>query len=281
MPLSLSPTCPLGKARSRDCEDVPSTGPWGQAEGSSEPSLVLERCLEKEGKAVCTAACPCASPLPVCGAGGRLCARCLRCLFEGGCPAAGDKARQLQRDPLASHRMGWGHGGGLQDTSRIRYSLLAAAVPLPSSRPWHGAACLPGCSARLPLHLPRGPAIARKNHPEPEREPQRWARAARCLAVSNKPSGSPLRALAMPPAGGAGGVGDANRGAVPGAGVVWVPGVGCLMAESSRPPRLPAGTCEPVFCHWRWRRSLRVSFAHQAGGWVSARPAGGRRDEQG
>lgn len=34
-------------------------GPWGQAEGLSEPSLLLQWCLEKEGKAVCTAACPC------------------------------------------------------------------------------------------------------------------------------------------------------------------------------------------------------------------------------
>jgi len=27
-------------------------GPWGQAEGLSEPSLLLERCLEKEGKPI-------------------------------------------------------------------------------------------------------------------------------------------------------------------------------------------------------------------------------------
>lgn len=92
--LSLCPTCTPGKARYRGCEDVPSKGPWGQAEGLSEPSLLLERCLEKEGKAICTAACPCASLLPAHGAGGRLCARCPRRLFEGSCPTAGDKPRQ-------------------------------------------------------------------------------------------------------------------------------------------------------------------------------------------
>lgn len=52
LPFSLFPTCTQGKAKYRGCEDVPSTGPWEQAEGLSEPSLLLDRCLEKEGKAI-------------------------------------------------------------------------------------------------------------------------------------------------------------------------------------------------------------------------------------
>lgn len=43
---------PTSHLRRRACEDIPSMGPWGQAEGLSEPSLLLERCLEKEGKPI-------------------------------------------------------------------------------------------------------------------------------------------------------------------------------------------------------------------------------------
>lgn len=43
---------PTSHLRCRAYEDIPSMGPWGQAEGLSEPSLLLERCLEKEGKPI-------------------------------------------------------------------------------------------------------------------------------------------------------------------------------------------------------------------------------------
>lgn len=106
LPFSLLPTCTQGKAKYGGSEDVPSTGPWEQAEGLSEPSLLLDQCLEKEGKGIFTAACPCASLLPAREAEGRLCAPHPQRLFEDSCPTAGDKPHQSQQDPLASPRMG-------------------------------------------------------------------------------------------------------------------------------------------------------------------------------
>lgn len=97
LPFSLFPTCTQRKAKYRGCEHVPSTGPWEQAEGLSEPSLLLDRCLEEERKAIFTAACPCAPLLPARKAGGWLCAHHPQCLFEDSCPTAGDKPHQPQR----------------------------------------------------------------------------------------------------------------------------------------------------------------------------------------
>lgn len=96
LPFSLFPTCTQGRVKYRGCEDIPSTGPWEQAEGLSEPSLLLDRCLEKEGKAIFTGACPCASLLPAREAGGWLCPHHPQCLFEDSCPTAGDKPHRPQ-----------------------------------------------------------------------------------------------------------------------------------------------------------------------------------------
>lgn len=197
LPLSLSPTCMQGKARYRACEDVPSMGPQGQAEGLSEPSLLLERCLEKEGKAVCTAACACASLLPARGAGGRLCARRPQRLFEGSCPAARDKPRQSQRDPLASCRMGWGAQRGAPGHIQSRV--------LPSRH--HGAPSLLAAVARSlctrrgtvpgsPFSFPKARISLGKTPLSRSGELRRGAQAARYLVVSNRPTCSPLPALA-------------------------------------------------------------------------------------
>lgn len=211
-------------------------GPWGQAEGLSEPSLLLERCLEKEGKAVCTAACPRASPLPTHGAGGALCA-------HGACWKAatlllGTRHASCSETLLLATGWGGGHGWGLWDTSKLGCSLLTAAVPLPSSQPWHSA-CSPtrGAVPGSPFLLPQGQAIARKNIPELE-----WGAVGGGTGCP-VPGGvqqthllpSPCPSTpAMPPLGGAVGshgrprlmVGDANRGAMQGAVAVRMPEVG-------------------------------------------------------
>lgn len=79
-------------------------GPWGQAEGLSEPSLVLERCLERKEKPL---ALQCVPVLPCCPlwGWGQLCARCLQCLFEGSCPVTGVSHSETL---LFGHRMGLG-----------------------------------------------------------------------------------------------------------------------------------------------------------------------------
>lgn len=66
-PASPPPCLPPPHLRGSGCKDVPSRGPWGQAEGLSEPSLLLGRYLGKEGKAIGVAEHCRASPCPLTG----------------------------------------------------------------------------------------------------------------------------------------------------------------------------------------------------------------------
>lgn len=234
--LSLSPTCRGGKARSRGGEDVPSMGPWGQAEGLSEPSLLLQRCLEKEGKAVCAAACPCASPLPAGGAGGQLCARRPR-----SCPADGDKSHQPQRDPLASRRMGWGaRRGALGCTqSRVLPPRHHGAHPLLLAEA--RSLCVRGGTVPAsPFSFPEARPLLGKAPLSPSGELRRGAPAARAWRGPAEPPAarrlprcpsrvSPGRRRA-PPGRPRLMVGDASPCAVP-EGAGWLPGEGCPGGE--------------------------------------------------
>lgn len=169
LPFSLFPTCTQGKAKYRGCEDVPSTGPWEQAEGLSEPSLLLDRCLEKEGKAIFY--CGMSLCIPAARSRGWGTAPCPppTAPVQGQLPRCWGQATPVPARPSCQPQDGEGGtvgGCGTHPKQGDPFSLLWCPFPPPG----HGTepARPPGHSARSPFLLPRGQTTARKSSPEPE-----------------------------------------------------------------------------------------------------------------
>lgn len=172
-PASPPPCLPPPHLRGSGCKDVPSRGPWGQAEGLSEPSLLLGRYLGKEGKAIGVAEHCHASPCPLTG------------LSMRSSPAAG--------------RCG-GHRGGSGDTDKMGCPILPAACPPPPWGPFP-----PPSHGTEPVH-PFHTGMQRSVHfffPQPwQGNPKTvWgAHSAQLLERSKGPS-APIPTLVMPPLG--------------------------------------------------------------------------------
>lgn len=247
MPL---PCLPPPHLRGSRCKDVPSRGPWGQAEGLSEPSLLLERYLGKEGKAIGVAEHCHASPCPL-------------------------------REILTSCRTVWGAQRWLRDRQNgvpcpARSLPTTTTGPLPSSQPWHGArAPISHRDAALgSLLLP--PVMARK---------PRDSLGSTLCPVTGEVQGT----LCSHPYPGDTSLGHSfltsGQAEVP-TGVLCptgqVPGteIPHIMGGSLPPavPELPAGTCGPSRYLWLLSRHRRgASARRQRGerGWGGAGPTPG------
>lgn len=118
-------------------------GPWGQAEGLSEPSLLLERCLEKERNTVCSAHA----------------ARGAR--SEAAVLLLGTSHPSCSKTLLLA--TGW--GGGMARSSGAACSLLTATVSLPSSQTQHRALTPDGAPCPAPRPPSPRPDHCQQKHP--------------------------------------------------------------------------------------------------------------------
>lgn len=138
LPFSLFPTCTQRKAKYRGCEHVPSTGPWEQAEGLSEPSLLLDRCLEEERKAILLQHVPVHPCCPLARLGDGSVPTTHSVCSRTAAPLLGT-SHTSHRDPLASPSMGKGTQQRAIGHIQSRVLPSHTAVPFPSSLPWYGA----------------------------------------------------------------------------------------------------------------------------------------------